>query len=284
MWVNTHVGLWAERAATTCCQLVEPGFIIACVMSIMPGNMPLKKSDTSASSTSTTGGSTRGRSSVSNSSWYRCFSDMARNMRQESAQMTRLMDRLREVGYDELGSPFSTRSTEASSPGEDLTESPDTQKIKAQLVDMHRHLKLTKKMYRVSWPKLGWAAPEAKLFDHRGSDFIGDIGLFRCIAVLARDEMQMIYFNLFLTITSGLIALLVALVELLGLPNALGADLQGRFWTFVDAANDHFELLGIVVVSIFVSSMLVALCCYRRVFRPEELQIQEGVRRLELML
>lgn len=103
---------------------------------------------TSASSTSTTGGSTRGRSSVSNSSWYRCFSDMARNMRQESAQMTRLMDRLREVGYDELGSPFSTRSTEASSPGEDLTESPDTQKIKAQLVDMHRHLKLTKKMYR----------------------------------------------------------------------------------------------------------------------------------------
>jgi len=69
-------------------------------------------------------------------------------MRQESAQMTRLMDRLREVGYDELGSPFSTRSTEASSPGEDLTESPDTQKIKAQLVDMHRHLKLTKKMYR----------------------------------------------------------------------------------------------------------------------------------------
>jgi len=93
------------------------------------------------------------------------------------------------------------------------------------------------------------------------------------------DEMQMIYFNLFLTITSGLIALLVALVELLGLPNALGADLQGRFWTFVDAANDHFELLGIVVVSIFVFSMLVALCCYRRVFRREELQIQEGVRR-----
>eukprot|EP00438_Fugacium_kawagutii_P001719 Skav204110 [mRNA] locus=scaffold5190:26723:33699:- [translate_table: standard] len=71
-------------------------------------------------------------------------------MRQESAQMTRLMDRLREVGYDELGSPFSTHSAEASSPGEDLTESPDTQKIKAQLVDMHRHLKISKKMYRAT--------------------------------------------------------------------------------------------------------------------------------------
>mmetsp|Transcript_15666 Transcript_15666/g.37161 ORF Transcript_15666/g.37161 Transcript_15666/m.37161 type:complete len:782 (-) Transcript_15666:242-2587(-) len=106
-------------------------------------------------STSTTGSQTgsqagsRGRSSgVSNCSWYRSFSDMARNMRQESAQMSRLMDRLREVGYDELGSPFSTHSTEASSPGEDLTDSPETQKIKAQLVDMNRHMKLTKKMYR----------------------------------------------------------------------------------------------------------------------------------------
>jgi len=50
-----------------------------------------------------------------------------------------------------------------------------------------------------------------------------------------------------LILLEGLIALLVALVELLGLPNALGADLQGRFWTFVDGANDHFELLGIAL-------------------------------------
>eukprot|EP00913_Durusdinium_trenchii_P009498 g8927.t1 len=100
-------------------------------------------------STSTTG--SRGRSSgVSNSSWYRCFSDMARNMRQESAQMTRLMDRLREVGYDELGSPFSPSTDLASSPGEsgEATESPETQKIKAQLQDMHRHMKVAKKVYR----------------------------------------------------------------------------------------------------------------------------------------
>ena len=43
----------------------------------------------------------------------------------------------------------------------------------------------------------------------------------------------------------GAIALLVALVELLSLPNSLGAHLTGRFWSLVEVANDHFELLGI---------------------------------------
>lgn len=64
--------------------------------------------------------------------------------------MTRLMDRLREVGYDELGSPFSPSTDLASSPGEsgEATESPETQKIKAQLQDMHRHMKVAKKVYR----------------------------------------------------------------------------------------------------------------------------------------
>lgn len=47
------------------------------------------------------------------------------------------------------------------------------------------------------------------------------------------------------TAASGAIALLVALVELLSLPNSLGAHLTGRFWSLVEAANDHFELLGI---------------------------------------
>lgn len=99
-------------------------------------------------STSTSG--SRGRATgVSGSAWYRCFSDMTRNLRQETSQMARLMERLREVpGCDEAGSPFSTRSNEMSSPGEDVSDSPETQKIKAQLVDMNRHLKLTKKLYR----------------------------------------------------------------------------------------------------------------------------------------
>lgn len=95
------------------------------------------------------------------------------------------------------------------------------------------------------------------------------------------DEMQMTYFNLFLTTTSGAIALLVALVELLSLPNSLGAHLTGRFWSLVEAANDHFELLGIVVVSIFVSSMVIALCCFRRIFKnpATDQRVREGVLR-----
>lgn len=41
----------------------------------------------------------------------------------------------------------------------------------------------------------------------------------------------------------GSVALLVGLVELLGIPGALGA--RGGFWSLVDGVNDHFELLGI---------------------------------------
>ena len=44
----------------------------------------------------------------------------------------------------------------------------------------------------------------------------------------------------------GTIALLVALLELLSLPNALGAHWTGGFWSAIEAANDHFEMLGIV--------------------------------------
>jgi len=102
-----------------------------------------------AAKMSTSTSDSRGRGGVSGCAWYRCFSDMTRKMQQENAQIARLMERLSEVqSSDDRGSPVSTRSNEMSSPGEDINESPESQKIKAQLVDMNNHLKLTKKLYR----------------------------------------------------------------------------------------------------------------------------------------
>lgn len=62
----------------------------------------------------------------------------------------------------------------------------------------------------------------------------------------SRCKWQSLAVQVPLVSRSGGIALFVALVELLSLPNALGAQLQGPFWSAVDAANDHFEFLGIV--------------------------------------
>mmetsp|Transcript_50798 Transcript_50798/g.148020 ORF Transcript_50798/g.148020 Transcript_50798/m.148020 type:complete len:365 (-) Transcript_50798:176-1270(-) len=79
------------------------------------------------------------------------------------------------------------------------------------------------------------------------------------------DTMQRLYYNLFLTTTSGLIALLVGSVELLGVGQACG-DFTGPFWNMVKTINDNFELLGLGVVGLFVVSMGFALTCFSRIF------------------
>ncbi|CAJ1418281.1 unnamed protein product [Effrenium voratum] len=80
------------------------------------------------------------------------------------------------------------------------------------------------------------------------------------------DERPKLYFNLFLTSSSGLIALLIGCLELLSLCPRLW-QLDGGFWALLQKANDNFELLGVVVISIFLVSLLLALACFRRVFR-----------------
>lgn len=79
------------------------------------------------------------------------------------------------------------------------------------------------------------------------------------------DTMQRLYYNLFLTTTSGIIALLVGSVELLG-AIALGEGLRGGLWDLVASINDNFELLGCGVMAVFFSSMVLALCCFSRIF------------------
>merc|ERR1712194_430822 len=80
-----------------------------------------------------------------------------------------------------------------------------------------------------------------------------------------QDTMQRLYYNLFLTATSGGIALLVGGLELLG---AVGQSesLHGYFWDTVATINSNFEILGCCVVGLFLLSMVFALGCFNRVF------------------
>lgn len=74
-------------------------------------------------------------------------------------------------------------------------------------------------------------------------------------------------FNLYLTSISALIALLVALVEVLGcLQTELG--LQGGLWDAVQVVNDHFEYVGYGIMSLFALSTLLAVVLLDRCFAP----------------
>lgn len=91
------------------------------------------------------------------------------------------------------------------------------------------------------------------------------------------DTMQRLYYSLFLTLTSGLLALAVGSVELLG-ALASGGGLSGGVWDAVAWVNGHFEALGCASVGVFVLSMLVALACHRRVFAASTAPPQENSR------
>lgn len=86
------------------------------------------------------------------------------------------------------------------------------------------------------------------------------------------DTMQRLYYNLFLTTTSGLIALAVGVIEVLGAFQC-GYDLHGGLWNGIAYINNQFEILGYFVIGFFVISMAIALGCFWKVFpggRPRE--------------
>jgi hypothetical protein len=73
-----------------------------------------------------------------------------------------------------------------------------------------------------------------------------------------------LFFNLFLTLISAMIAILVAVVEVLGcVQQELNAT--GPVWNGIADVNDHFEYVGYGIISFFALSTIVAIlwfkCC-----------------------
>jgi len=67
-----------------------------------------------------------------------------------------------------------------------------------------------------------------------------------------------LFYNLFLTMVTGLIALLVGLIESLGCIEA-EMNLSGPFWNVIGSINDHFEYVGYSIIVFFVLSLAIAL-------------------------
>ena len=74
--------------------------------------------------------------------------------------------------------------------------------------------------------------------------------------------IRKLYYNLTITLVSVLVAVLIGGIEALGLL-AERLNLDGPFWLFVGALNEHFGSLGYLIVSIFVVSWFVSVAVYR---------------------
>lgn len=84
------------------------------------------------------------------------------------------------------------------------------------------------------------------------------------------NSMQRLYFNLVLTGSTAAIALFIGLLEILGVfATWEGLGLHGGFWSWIRLINDDFELVGLMIISFFLTTAALAICCYRRLF-PED--------------
>ena len=77
-----------------------------------------------------------------------------------------------------------------------------------------------------------------------------------------RNPIRKLYYNLTVTIVSAVVALSVAGIEVLALMSK-HFSLRGEIWDRVNVLSDHWEMLGVLVVSIFIASWLASTVIYR---------------------
>ncbi len=74
--------------------------------------------------------------------------------------------------------------------------------------------------------------------------------------------VRKLYYNLTLTAGSVVAALLVGSVEALGLMSDR-FSLKGSFWNLVSTLNNHFGMIGYLIIGLFAASWLISLAVYR---------------------
>jgi high-affinity nickel-transport protein len=74
--------------------------------------------------------------------------------------------------------------------------------------------------------------------------------------------MRKLYYNITITFVSVVVAVLIGGIEVLGLlQDRLG--LKGVFWDAICSLNEHFGLLGYVVIGVFIVSWIVSIAIYK---------------------
>ncbi|WP_246257835.1 HoxN/HupN/NixA family nickel/cobalt transporter [Pararobbsia alpina] len=91
------------------------------------------------------------------------------------------------------------------------------------------------------------------------TDGILMLGVYRWAFV---RPLRKLYYNITITFVSVLIAVLIGGIEVLGLlQGRLG--LSGVFWSDIGSLNEHFGLLGYLVIGVFIASWVVSIAIYK---------------------
>lgn len=86
-----------------------------------------------------------------------------------------------------------------------------------------------------------------------------------------QKPLRKIYYNMTITLMSIIVAVVIGGIEALGLL-ADQLSLKGVVWDAIGSLNDHFGVLGYIIVGIFVFSWIVSMVFYR-VKRYDEAEI-----------
>lgn len=93
-------------------------------------------------------------------------------------------------------------------------------------------------------------------------DTTDSILMVRAYSWAFRNPIRKLYYNLTITIVSAVVALAVAGIEVLALMSE-HFNLKGQLWSQMHSLSEHWEMIGIFVVSIFVASWFVSMLVYR---------------------
>jgi high-affinity nickel-transport protein len=77
-----------------------------------------------------------------------------------------------------------------------------------------------------------------------------------------QKPLRKIYYNMTITLVSILVAVVIGGIEALGLL-ADRLSLKGPLWAAIGALNDHFGLLGYLIVALFVCCWIASVAIYR---------------------
>mmetsp|Transcript_53894 Transcript_53894/g.100987 ORF Transcript_53894/g.100987 Transcript_53894/m.100987 type:complete len:345 (+) Transcript_53894:58-1092(+) len=78
------------------------------------------------------------------------------------------------------------------------------------------------------------------------------------------SHRQRLFFNIYLTGATAVMALFIGLVDLLGVLTK-AESLKGPFWSNVQMLNDNFELVGFLLIGFFALSTVLAFSAYNYV-------------------
>ncbi|MBI1421865.1 MAG: HoxN/HupN/NixA family nickel/cobalt transporter [Gammaproteobacteria bacterium] len=104
-------------------------------------------------------------------------------------------------------------------------------------------------------------------------DTTDSILMVRAYSWAFRNPLRKLHYNLTITIVSALVALIVAGIEVLALVKEQ-LNLSGQLWEQVSSLSQHWEMIGILVVTLFVASWLVSMLIYKaRRFEYAEVRV-----------